>query len=348
MADKGGSGGEDLLKLLMATGLMGGGQTHEQIIYGRESQVWVQVLQALALVGSVVAVAGGLWLMAGGLVWTVRMAESEWDLLMVAVPGALVAMVMRGLASRLAAKIGERRGLEPGNVVIMGLAVMIETMATVAAIMGGLVAVQALDMAASWEALDFARPVIGLGLVVAGTLLSWRFGNELFNPLFPKSPTTEILERLVEQLEGDGPETVVEVRGPFPARTNGQIAKPVLPTTQLPAGGGTVKVELSEDYKLFVDLVALVHRAQVHGLTRAANVENVHPRLRLPSGERLSRGRLEVLWAYGADVWGLWTYEAAKGITPEWAMEPGVALDVLKAAWDRHEGVDTPPAPEAG
>lgn len=190
--------------------------------------------------------------------------------------------------------------------------------------------------------------VAGLGVTVAGALLSWRFANELFNPLFPKSPTTQILEQMVNRMDGGEPETVVEVRGPFPVRANGQIAKPVMPTTQLPAGGGTVKVELSDDYKLFVDLVALVHRAQEHGLTRAANVENVQPRLRLPSGERLSRGRLEILWQYGADVWGLWTYEAERGITPEWLMEPDRALQVLKAAWEQHTGEkNDPPAPES-
>ena len=109
MADKGGSGGEDLLKLLMATGLMGGGQTHEQIQYNKESQVLVQVLQALALVAATCAMIAGLFLMGSGLLWVVREAETAWDLLLIAVPGAIVAMVVRGIAIQVQGRLGEMR-----------------------------------------------------------------------------------------------------------------------------------------------------------------------------------------------------------------------------------------------
>ena len=346
MADKGGSGGEDLLKLLMATGLMGGGQTHEQIQYNKESQVLVQVLQALALVAATCAMIAGLFLMGSGLLWVVREAETAWDLLLIAVPGAIVAMVVRGIAIQVQGRLGEMRAsgeAESRTRPTAALAAMMEAVATTATILALLVVVQALDSAGNWRWTDWARPILGLGLAIAGSLLVWRFTNELFNPLFPKSPTTQILERLVSQMEdGAGPEQVVEVRGPFPWRANGQVAKPVLPPVELPAGGGEVQVRLSEEYKMFADLVALVERAKTHGLTRKANVDDVRPRLRLPSGERLTRDRLEMLWAYGAAVWELWTYEAEKGKTPEWTMEPDVALEVLRAAWSQENGGRAP------
>jgi hypothetical protein len=342
MAEKGGGGGEDLLRLLMATGLMGGGQTHEQIQYNKESQVLVQVLQALALVVATCAMIGGLFLMGGGLLWVVRAAETVWDLLLVAAPGAMVMMGVRGISIRIQARLGAMEIDEEGDQQtrrMTALAAMMEAVASIGMVLALLVVVQALDEAGRWSWTDWARPILGLGLVVSGSLLVWRFTNELFNPLFPKSPTTQILERLVAAMEeGKGPENVVEVRGPYPWRPNGQVARPMLPATELPAGGGEVEVRLSEDYKLFVDLVALVQRAQTHGLTRAANVDNQRPRLRLPSGERLTRDRLEMLWAYGAEVWGLWMYEAERGRTPEWAMELDAALELLRAAWERQEG----------
>ena len=337
MADK--SDGDGILKTALGLGLLGTGQTQEHIQYNTISQVWVQVLQFVFLCIAIPITAAGLWLMSEPVAWLLTMATTTLDIVLAAVVIGVVTVGARTLARWLKEKI---------DLDLPAFAwTCLEVIGQIALIF---LILELVHVAAdeNWDLQDSGKMVAGLGVTVAGALLSWRFANELFNPLFPKSPTTQILEQMVNRMDGGEPETVVEVRGPFPARANGQIAKPVMPTTQLPAGGGTVKVELSDDYKLFVDLVALVHRAQEHGLTRAANVENVHPRLRLPSGERLSRGRLEILWQYGADVWGLWTYEAERGITPEWLMEPDRALQVLKAAWEQHTGEkNDPPAPES-
>lgn len=330
MAEKG-SSEPSLLQWLIASGLIGGGQTHEQIQYDTNSQVRVQVYQAFTLLFSIAGTVAGLWLLTAPLAWLVGLASSSEDLVVLAVGLALLVTVGRMIVRWLV----ERFDWELPDLLWR----VLEVVVLIVWQMLGVTMLQVwLDQ--HWGVGETVRFIAGLGLTVSGGLLSWRFVNELFNPLFPKSPTTTLLEDLIDAITPGEERPQVVLRGPIPTRINGQPAIPVVPQMAQLAGTDLV---MDESYGLFVDLLELVERAQVHGLTREAHL--TRPRLRLPSGEPLTRGRYDALIEYGTQ-WGIFQ-QHGRGITATWGVVPEQALAMLRDAWHREVAGQTVPSPTA-
>lgn len=312
----------DLWPALVAANQTAGGQQQEHVQYNAHTQVLVQVLQALGLVLAVGLIGAGVWLLAGGVTWLVARLEvpADWALaaLALASVGIVVRRLTRALTGRWEARIWPvvAELLSTTGLVLLGLRV----------VAGG-----------EWSFLRVMQAVAGVGCLLAGPLLLWRFSNELFNPWFPKSPVVIMMENLIDRLT-QGPEEPERI-APFPVRVNGKVhgattaeaEEPEAEEAEEPAAARIVDPE-------FVDLVEFVELAAVRGLARDALV--VEPRLRLRSGQRLTRGYFERLMSLAAETWGF-VRPGGGGTSAEWAVEPGRAIAILRAALELATGQAT-------
>jgi len=161
----------DIPESIIAGAAMGGGQTQEHIQYNVETQVWVPILHAAALVPCVAAIVGGILLLGAGLMDLARLCETGWDLLLFAVLIMLGVTATAGLVlavARKSASVSERAA---------------PPWLSLAAYAGGVLWVMALlnllRLAdGGWTFLDGLRLVGGIGLLVAGGLLTYRIANE--------------------------------------------------------------------------------------------------------------------------------------------------------------------------
>jgi hypothetical protein len=306
---------KDIADSLIAGAAMGGGQSQEHIEYNSHTQVVVPVLQAIWLILTTLIIAAGLYLLAAGLINVARRCETVWDLFFFAVVLTLGIVAAASAILAVAGKLTE----EPPR--------WLTTVAYFAAILWVMGLLNLIRVADGWTWLDSARLPAAVALLIAGGLLSYRFANELKNPLYPPSPTTAVLrDLLLSQLDQE-PERVM-VRRPIPHRVNGRQgeldwlreAEP-----QPPPPAGTV---IDAD---FVDLIALVERAAEVGWARDRHVRR--PRLRMPSGRPLTRPLYDDLVDLAAEPWDIIIKSGIPGQSPEWIMEPDDALHLLRRVY---------------
>ena len=309
MADK---SKPDMWAALFAAGL--GREQHKQIQYNSHTQVLVQVLQALALALALPGLLFGLYLLADGRLWLVERAADEYDRLFLAVMISAGGAITWGLVGLGVRRAGRELSL---------WATLARALVTVGLVLLAcdLVAILADD----WETARSARLLGGLGLVLATALLIWRFGNELWNPTYPKSPMIGLLQ---DFLTPDEPPPV-EILQPYPIRMNNKTrgADVLLPDPDDDAldeeadGPPIYRVDPE-----FEDLVAFVRLAQRRGLARSALLTK--PRTRMPSGQRLTRDYYDRMIALAREPWGI-VQLGGSGSPAEWAVDVHTALRML-------------------
>jgi hypothetical protein len=199
------------LGTMLAASLMGR-ESQENITYNAHTQVWVQILQALGLVLAIAALLAGLWLLAGPILWVIREVVAALDRLIVSLILATAAIVAYGLTGEILESLDIHQDMSD----IWWTVIRLFVVALVLFLALNVVEV----LAAGWTSAWTLRLLGGIGLSVSGLLLSWRFTNELWNPLYPKSPMISILQHYLESMI---PHPQVEIPGPRPVRINGQV-----------------------------------------------------------------------------------------------------------------------------
>jgi hypothetical protein len=304
----------------LASGALGGEQTQEHIQYNAHTQVIVQILQAFALFPSIAAILGGVWLLAGVLGWIVASITDQVSLVLIsaaiAAAGLLIAAIARWILGQSEVVSGVFRPLA-------------ELVIATAAILLILNLIRLL--ATGWTLEHGLRLVGGLAAIVAGSLLTWRFSNELWNPLFPKSPMIYVLEQLVASLTPEREE--VEILRPYPVNAGARLQ-----------GIGYVEHEDDEEEDepatgqldpRFLDLVRFVELAARHGLARDDTDTSrgliTKPRHRLPSGRPLTKPYYNELIHLAIHPWNIVNPPATRGQPYTWKLEPDAALAMLRA-----------------
>jgi hypothetical protein len=305
----------DPAESLITGAMVGGGESREHIEYNAHTQVLVPLLQDAVLIGTVLVVVAGLWLLGAGLLDVARRCETGWDLLLFAVLIVLGLTAAAGLVLSIVRKwaaVSTRRA---------------PPWLSLAAYAGGILWVMALlnllRLAdGQWSVWETARLATGLALVLGVPFLTYRFFRELLNPKYPPSPTTDMLiEYIRSKLAAQEPE-VVMVRRPIPIRANNQRADL---DYERPAEREPAPVQETVIDEDFVDLVALVIEAARVGWARERHV--TRPRQTMPSGRKLTRPLFEDLVKLA--VWWELISEPAPGQSPEWLMEPEQAIREL-------------------
>jgi hypothetical protein len=302
---------KDIADSLIAGAAMGGGQSQEHIEYNAHTQVVVPVLQAIWLILTTLIIAAGLYLLAAGLVNVARRCETVWDLAFFAI---VITLSIVAAASAILAVTGKLTDNPPR---------WLATAAYLAAILWVMGLLNLIRVADGWTWLDSARLPAAIALLIAGGLLSYRFVNELKNPLYPPSPTTAMLRDFILSQLDQEPERVM-VRRPIPHRVNGRRGEIDWMREAEPEPPPAAETRVDED---FLDLIALVQRAAIHGWARDNHLKR--PRLRMPSGRPLIRSLFDTLTDLAAEPWQIIYKSGISGDTPEWLMEPDDALDLL-------------------
>lgn len=291
------------------------GQQQEHVQYNAHTQVVVQVLQGLVLMPAIAAVCGGLVLLGSSVTWLIVQLTSWLDWMVSVVILTALAIVVRRVARAMLSRWHAR---------LWPLAA--EMLATAAVVLLLMTAARG-----EWTAGAALRVVGGLGLMVGGFLVAWRFGNELWNPWFPKSPSVAMMERLIDRLT-DGPEEGPERVRPYPVRVNGELRQHAPVDDEDEEQDRPERVVDPE----FVDLVAFVEMASVRGLERDGLVTK--PRMALPSGARLTRTVYDRMMELAEKPWGL-VRRGGGGMAASWVVEPVQAVMILRAALELAGGL---------
>jgi len=313
----------DIPESIIAGAAMGGGQTQEHIQYNVETQVLVPILHAVALVPCTGAIIGGLVLLGAGIVDLARMCQTGWDLLLFAIVIVLGLAAFAGLALAVTGKVVDEPPRWAPLAAYLGAVVWVTGLLNIVRIADG-----------NWQWHDNLRLLAGLVLPIAGLLLTYRLVNELWNPLYPPSPTTKMLNRYIDaQLAAQEPEKVM-VRRPIPINAGNHRAELDWQREAEPESQMARETGIDED---FVDLVALVKRAAVVGWARNQHVKRVN--LRMPSGRLLTRPLFVKLVYLAAEPWRI-IAKLGKGQSPEWLMDPDAAVFMLERVYAAQFGPD--------
>lgn len=290
---------------------LAGSEQREHIEYNPQTQVLVQILQAIALIPTGIGLLAGLGLLGRALWHILQAAASDMQLIGLAASLFIIGWIVVAILRRFT----------------QGLAIA-PLWRTISSILGGtvtlLLLLNLLELAmATWTWQDTATFALGCTLILACSLLGWRFSNELFNPAYPKTPFVKMLEELVG-LYRDEETEIVHVLKPYPVYLSPNSRQPHLVPDYDPG-----PLEDDTAYQLdpgFADLLDFLHRASQRGLSRESLV--TQPRIRLPSGRRLTRPAYDDLVAE-AVRWGL-VDKGGEGRAASWLIEPDKAIRLLQ------------------
>lgn len=318
---------DDLGDSLIAGAMVGGGESREHIEYNVQTQVVVPLLQDIMLVATVLVVIACLFPLGAGLLDVARMCQTAIDLALCACFITIGLTVVVGLTLTVARKVARVTAWTPPW-----------WFPAVAFLLGFVWVMALLNLIrladGNWTIWDTVRFVLPLALIIGVPFLTYRSFRELLNPKYPPSPTTDVLLELIRRkFATEEPEQVM-VRRPIPYRvgnsaTNLHVEEPAEPEPQ--AAAATL---LDDD---FVDLLALVERAALHGWTRDRHVGQ---RLRMPSGRLLTRGLYDSLVDLAADPWRIIAKSGIPGQSPEWLTRPDAAIHLLRTIYELQFGED--------
>jgi hypothetical protein len=305
------------------TGLLGtllalsGRTTEEHIQYGAKSQVLVPLLQMLGLVAAIGVVAGGIGCMARSLIAIIRTLTGTVDQLVASVVIGVVGLVVFSIARDVFRHVGwDSRVWRP--LAEFGLATSVTLL-----VIGLLRA-----LADDWIILDSAFLFGGLALVVGGSLLIWRFGNELWNPLFPRPPIVEAAMQMIDRLYPDAKQ--VRVLDPYPIRLNGKDR--AVEAAEHLTSAPDDQDEATDINPAFTDLIEFLQLASLYGLARDGSDKAPglvrHPHHILPSGRKLTRAYYGDLMDMAAR-WRL-VNPGGGGHAATWRMEPDDAIEFMR------------------
>lgn len=290
----------------MIAAAFGGQQQQEHITYNTHTQVWVPFMEFVGVLGSMATILLGFAAIGLGLFWTAQQATVITDRLLISAGIATASMLL------LSAERAIRRRFETAEFwhTIAGF------MVRVGFLLLGLDLIYWLVGAWRWQ--QTVVFVAGMAAIPSASLLIWRYANELFNPLYPRSPWASLIERFLGAVAGER-EPIHELV-PYPVYMRNNV-----PEVQPPDDSTPWEVSPS-----FSDFAAFLALARKHGITRKSLV--VDPHYILPSGQEVTRPVWETMIALG-ERWEF-VKRGGGGDATEWIIEPDQAIHIIGQVLD--------------
>lgn len=313
----------EIVPALLTSQALVGRQSEEHVSYGIRTQVLVPLVQGIALIGGVGLFFAGLGLLAWTVVDLALLLTSVVDMLFASAVVALALLIVSGLVRDVTARLEwQTRFWRSVTGYVAAIAVVL--------LLIDVIHVTVND----WDRIELVRLFLGFALTAAGLLLCWRFGQELANPLYPKSPLIAFMDRLLDKFGAE--QEQVEVMRPYPVHRYGHLDAIGYNDSNLTTDEPDEPESSPIDPK-FLDLIRFVELSAEWGFARDDSQSSrglvTKPRHLLPSGRRLTRAVYDELMATAEKPWRIITRDKALGTT-DWRMEPIDALDMLRAIRD--------------
>jgi len=308
-----------IVKLWIARALEGESQIDEHIQWNVESKARVPLTQMLTAVIGLLAVLLGLALIAAQLAHLLDLRLTPADYLFLLSLFLILLVVLTAAVRVYAAQ--SSRGV---------VAILVAALLTV--LMAGILAA-AQSARNDFSPLRAAAMAIGLALLLPGIALTYRMLVDLVDPFGKTSPMERMLYPHLSQIFGQTTAPAPpEPHRLVPHRVDGQT------NAILPAGNGDIH---DDDLRLY----DFLHKAQVHGLSRASLVRPGH-HLRIgPNRDKLTRPLYDDL-VHEAEQWGF-IQRGGEGDAHAWTTHPDEVLAILRAELERQRGAPYPTTGQA-